>query len=90
MQQVPVRALEQDTAGVLARVQNGESLEITSQGRVVARLIPARAAVLDDLVASGLIVAPTITGRLSVPAAGARSASDAGELLSSIREDERC
>ena len=32
MESIPVRQLNQDTAGVLARVERGESLEITSEG----------------------------------------------------------
>jgi prevent-host-death family protein len=41
VESIPVRQLNQDTAGVLARVERGESLEITSRGRAIARLVPA-------------------------------------------------
>lgn len=55
MQQVPVRELNQDTAGVLARVQRGEELEITSNGRPVARLLPIAAHPLATLIRGGLV-----------------------------------
>jgi prevent-host-death family protein len=40
MEQIPVRQLNQDTAGVLARVEAGETVEITSRGKPVARIVP--------------------------------------------------
>ncbi len=55
MRQVAVRELNQDTAGVLARVQRGEELEITSNGRPVARLLPIAAHPLATLVRAGLV-----------------------------------
>jgi prevent-host-death family protein len=49
VESVPVRQLNQDTAAVLARVLQGESLEITSRGRPIARLVPATPQGLDEL-----------------------------------------
>jgi prevent-host-death family protein len=46
---VAVRQLHQDTAAVLERVRRGESLEITSHGRPIARLVPATPQGLDEL-----------------------------------------
>ncbi len=43
MAEVPIRMLNQETARVLARVKQGEEIEITERGVVVARLVPARA-----------------------------------------------
>lgn len=40
MSEVASRELRNDTAGVLARVQAGEDVTITVNGRAVARLIP--------------------------------------------------
>jgi prevent-host-death family protein len=42
MEQVTIRELSQDTAGILARVEAGESLEVTKQGKPIARLVPVR------------------------------------------------
>ncbi|HUL98709.1 MAG TPA: type II toxin-antitoxin system prevent-host-death family antitoxin, partial [Mycobacterium sp.] len=36
-----MRELNQDTAGVLARVKQGERVNITERGRVIACIIPA-------------------------------------------------
>jgi prevent-host-death family protein len=89
---VPVRQLNQDTAGVLARVERGESLEITSRGRPIARLVPATGGDLDelaDLVAAGRAVPATLATPFVVPVGPVDSDSDAGRLLSALRDEER-
>lgn len=40
MTEIPARDLRNDTAGVLRRVEAGESLTVTANGRPVARLVP--------------------------------------------------
>jgi prevent-host-death family protein len=40
MTEVASRALRNDTRGVLARVEAGETIDITVAGRAVARLVP--------------------------------------------------
>jgi prevent-host-death family protein len=40
MAEIPSRELRNDTAGVLRRVEEGESLTITTNGRPVAQLVP--------------------------------------------------
>jgi prevent-host-death family protein len=54
MATIPQRALRNDTAGVLRRVEAGETRRITSNGRPVADLVPVDRAVtfvaLGDLV----------------------------------------
>ncbi|MBV8528920.1 MAG: type II toxin-antitoxin system prevent-host-death family antitoxin [Candidatus Dormibacteraeota bacterium] len=55
MDQVPVRELRNFTARVLDRVKDGETLEITERGRVVARLVPVEAERWEQLRALGLI-----------------------------------
>ena len=35
--EVPVRELNQNTAGVLARVKRGEEIDITERGAIIAR-----------------------------------------------------
>jgi prevent-host-death family protein len=89
---IPVRQLNQDTAGVLARVQRGESLEITSRGRAIARLVPATPYgpdELDDLIAAGRVVPATVRIPFAVPAGPVETGADAGELMSSLRDEER-
>ena len=92
MESIPVRQLNQDTAGVLARVERGESLEITSRGRPIARLVPATPPgleELDDLIAAGRVVPATIGAPFELPDQPVDDAADAGELLSALRDEER-
>lgn len=42
MSEIPSRELRNDTAGVLRRVQAGEDVVITVNGRGVARLVPVQ------------------------------------------------
>jgi prevent-host-death family protein len=89
---IPVRQLNQDTAGVLARVERGESLEITSRGRLIARLVPAMSSRLDelaDLIAEGRAIPATISAPFEVPEGPVGDGPEAGELLSALRDDER-
>jgi prevent-host-death family protein len=92
VESIPVRQLNQDTAGVLARVERGESLEITSRGRPIARLVPPTSpatAELDDLVAAGRAVPATLSAPFTVPDGLVDAGADAGELLSTLRDEER-
>ncbi|MCD2194005.1 type II toxin-antitoxin system prevent-host-death family antitoxin [Actinomycetospora endophytica] len=89
MAEVPVRTLNQDTAGVLARVKAGEHLAVTERGQVVAYLTPAVPAALADLVTSGRVRPPTLHGPLPRPGGPVRPELDAGALLRELRDDER-
>lgn len=42
MTEVPSRELRDDTAGVLRRVQDGERVTVTVNGRAVAELVPVQ------------------------------------------------
>ena len=42
MERVGVRALQQNAAGILRRVEAGERLEVTARGRTVAILVPVQ------------------------------------------------
>jgi prevent-host-death family protein len=92
VESIPVRQLNQDTAGVLARVERGESLQITSRGRVIARLVPTTPPgldELDDLIAAGRVVPATVRPPFAVPEGPLPSGPEAGELLSELRDEER-
>jgi prevent-host-death family protein len=88
MEQVPVRVLNQDTAGVLARVENGETVEITSRGKPIARIVPITHGELDDLVAAGRAIPATIKGPFAMPTLKAPAGADAGELIRQLRDEE--
>lgn len=89
MEQVPVRVLNQDTASVLARVERGESVEITRHGKVIGRIMPASTGELDDLVAAGRIVPATVSGPFSVPSGPPSAGTEAGALIRELRDEER-
>jgi prevent-host-death family protein len=90
VEQVPVRTLNQDTAGVLARVEAGETIEITRYGRVIGRIVPATTpGELDDWIAAGRAIPATLSGPIPMPTRKAQPGADAGELLRELRDEER-
>lgn len=89
VEQVPVRVLNQDTAGVLARVESGETIEITSRGRPIARIVPIAHGELDDLIAAGRVTPATVRGPFTMPTIKAPPGSDAAELIRQLRDEER-
>ena len=92
VEQVPIRTLNQDTAGVLARVERGETVEVTNRGRLIARIVPVVTDTMTDLVASGLVLPPTVTGPFSMPTVQtipAEPGAEAGQLPSALRDEER-
>lgn len=60
MEQIGVRELRQNASRYLARVANGEAIEVTDRGRPVARLVPVPGGenALADLISSGRLKAP--------------------------------
>jgi len=89
VEQIPIRVLNQDTAAVLARVEQGEVVEITNRGRPIARIVPVGTDPMADLVASGVVLPPTITGAIPMPTVAAVPGPEAGELLTALRDEER-
>ncbi|MBV9447981.1 MAG: type II toxin-antitoxin system prevent-host-death family antitoxin [Streptosporangiaceae bacterium] len=89
MTAIPVRELNQDTASVLARVERGETLEITRHQRVIARLVPVLHAEIDDLVAAGRMIPPTDPAPWETPHGAAPEGPEAGELIRQLRDEER-
>jgi prevent-host-death family protein len=89
VERIPIRTLNQDTAGVLARVERGEVVEITNRGRPIARIVPIGAGSLADLVAAGVVLPPTVTGPVPMPQVVAEPVSKSGALLSALRDEER-
>jgi prevent-host-death family protein len=89
MAEVPVRELNQNTAGVLARVKRGEEIDITERGAVIARLVPAQVHPLAELIASGKLRPAVVTGPVPRPSGPVHTDREAGELLREMRDDER-
>ena len=89
MDQIPIRSLNQDTAGVLARVEHGEVVEITNRGRPIARIVPVSPDSMAELVANGTLTPPTILAPFAMPSVAADLGPDAGELMTVLRDEER-
>jgi antitoxin (DNA-binding transcriptional repressor) of toxin-antitoxin stability system len=91
MSAMTVRELSQDTSGAIHRVEIGEEIHVTKNGRLVAIIVPAnveqrqRAA----LHAAGLVETPGSPGGLAdlEPLPAAENAPPLSELLSEARED---
>lgn len=84
-----MRELNQNTAGVLARVKRGEHLEITERGTVIARLVPAQDHPLAEWIGSGRLHPATVSGLTPRPSGPIRTDREAGGLLRELRDDER-
>ena len=53
---IGVRELRQHASRYLALVRQGEVVEVTDRGRLVARLVPAEADTWDEMVAAGEVI----------------------------------
>jgi len=87
MERIPIRELNQHTSAVLARVQHGELLEVTVNGRAVARIVPVEPTELDDLVARGRITPATSNGPIPRPAGPVDTSIDSTDIISELREE---
>ena len=90
MEQIGVRELRQHASRYLARVADGESLEVTDRGRPVAHLVPIEDDPWDVLERAGLVSVASGRDLLDLGPArlpdGSRLASD---VLVDLRDDER-
>ncbi|GAB3035838.1 type II toxin-antitoxin system Phd/YefM family antitoxin [Mycobacterium bourgelatii] len=89
MAEVPVRELNQDTAGVLARVKRGEHIDITERGTVVARLVPAQENPLAEMISAGKLHPATVVGPTPRPTGPVNTDNEAGQVLRELRDAER-
>jgi prevent-host-death family protein len=93
MVKVGVRELRHRLREVLLRAEAGESFEVTSFGRTVAHLVPAKSgqSVWERLVAEGKLTPPTIpdSSRLPQPRPASRGRSATEALLQERRKDVR-
>ena len=83
---IGARELQQYASQYLARAQRGEVIEVTSRGRVVARLVPAIGGRWEQTVAAGL-AQPATRDLLDV--APIDLGFSASAQLATTREDER-
>ena len=88
--EISVRALNQETSKVLARVKSGEEITVTERGAVIARIVSASAGPLDDLISAGRVRPASVHGLAPRPTIRKfRSDQEAGALLQGMRDDQR-
>lgn len=85
-----IRELRQNASSLIRRVIEGETIEVTERGRLVARIVPLHGrSVLDQMIAEGRAT-PARGDLLDLkplpPLSGKRSLSD---VLADLRADER-
>ena len=85
-----MRQLNQDTAGVLARVEEGHTVEITSRGKPIARIVPiTQGGELDDLVAAGWVTPATNREPFVMPPGEIDETASTTATLIAMRDEER-
>lgn len=90
---VGIRELRQQASAVLKRVVHGETIEVTDHGHPIARIVPLRPGVMDQLVLEGR--ASEAAGDLLDAAedmglpVGGRGSMLPSVALAALRADER-
>lgn len=89
---VGIRELRQQTSQVLKRVIAGEVMEVTEHGHPIARIVPLRPGVLDQLTAEGRATEAAadlldLLEELSLPAAAEGSMLPSA-ALAELRDEE--
>ena len=91
MKAVGIRELRQRASEVVRRVESGSAIDVTSRGRVIARMVPVRHhGTRERLVAQGrLMPGEGDLLDLGAPIRPKRGAALPGAALARAREDER-
>jgi len=90
---VGIRELRQQASAVLRRVVGGEAIEVTDHGHPIARIVPLRPGVMDQLVLEGRATEAVgdlldIANDLGLPVC-ARGQMAPSAALAELRADER-
>jgi len=90
---VGIRELRQQASAVLRRVVSGEVIEITEHGHPIARIVPLRAGVIDQLILEGRVTSARgdlldLAEELDLPEV-AEGRSLPSVALAELRADER-
>ena len=91
---VGIRELRQQASAILKRVAAGEVVEVTDHGHPIARIVPLRPSLLDQLVLEGRATEGTgdlldVMDELGLPMPAAPGARLPSEALAELRADER-
>jgi prevent-host-death family protein len=88
MERIGLRELRQNASRYIAQVVQGETVEVTQRGRLVARIVPAGENTWDDMILRGdVIPAASSAGLLDEAPVDYRI--DASAELQKLRADER-
>ena len=85
--EVGIRELKNGLSGYIDRVRNGEEVIVTDRGRPVARLLSLEASHdrLAELIAAGIVRAPTSSKRRHVPQQRIKSKGTVSDLVAEQR-----
>ncbi|MDQ6771877.1 MAG: type II toxin-antitoxin system prevent-host-death family antitoxin [Candidatus Dormibacteraeota bacterium] len=91
---VGIRELRQRASAILRQVATGEVIEVTDHGHPVARIVPWRPGVLDQLVLEGRATESVgdlldLMEELGLPSSSTRGANLASNALAELRANER-
>lgn len=91
---VGIRELRQQASWVLRRVTGGEVIEVTDHGHPIARIVPLRPGVLDQLVVEGRATEASydlldLIEALRLPVVGEPGGIAPSLALAELRSDER-
>lgn len=91
---VGVRELRQHASSVLKRVVEGEVIVVTDHGHPIARIVPLRPGLLDQLVLEGRATEATgdlldLMDELGLPKPGEAGLQLPSHALAELRADER-
>ncbi|HZI98887.1 MAG TPA: type II toxin-antitoxin system prevent-host-death family antitoxin [Actinomycetales bacterium] len=88
MASIPHRELRNDSSRILERVRNGEVIEVTNHGELVAVLVPPSTSVYDRLVAAGRVRLADPDARVDLRRIKRRPATaPTAEILADVRAD---
>lgn len=91
---VGIRELRQQASAVLKRVVDGEVIEVTEHGHPIARIVPLRPGLLDQLVLEGRATEGVddlleLMDELGLPQASESGRQLPSQALAELRADER-
>jgi prevent-host-death family protein len=91
---VGIRELRQQASAVLRRVVEGEVIDVTDHGHPIARIVPLRPSVLDQLVLEGRASEAVgdlvdVMDALGLPARAQRGRQSPTQALAELRSGER-
>lgn len=90
MTKIGVRELRQNASTYLKQVREGEVIEVSVRGRLVARIVPVAESEWHELMAQGHVRPPVDASHLhNIQPVQGEPETSASEVLRSMREQER-